>query len=249
MEESRIVTPSVRVTAERQVAAGAIARHRRGRLARTRVVLIEDNRLLREGIAAILEAEGDFEVIALVEDGDALQQLRESGGPPDVVLLDLGLEKENSLELMALLRAEVPEAHIVAMDILPEQADVVQFVEAGGSGFILKSASPGEYVDTIRAVAGGEKILPAVLTASLFTQIVESALESGRGIPDSAIKLTSREKEIVDLIAEGLSNKEIAVRLHIATQTVKSHVHNILEKLALGSRLQIAAFVRRRETE
>ena len=218
-------------------------------MARTRVLLIEDNRLLREGIAATLEAEGDLEVIALAEDGEALQQLKEAGKSPDVVLLDLGLEKANSLQLMALLRSELPEARIIAMDILPEQADIVQFVEAGGSGFILKSASPQEYVDTIRAVARGEKVLPSVLTASLFTQIVESALQSGRGIPDSAIKLTNREREIVDLIAEGLSNKEIAVHLHIATQTVKSHVHNILEKLTLSSRLEIAAFAHRRGSE
>ena len=218
-------------------------------MARTRVLLIEDNRLLREGIAATLEAEGDLDVIALAEDGDALEQMKESGKSPDVVLLDLGLEKANSLQLMALLRSELPEARIIAMDILPEQADIVQFVEAGGSGFILKSASPQEYVDTIRAVARGEKVLPSVLTASLFTQIVESALQSGRGIPDSAIKLTNREREIVDLIAEGLSNKEIAAHLHIATQTVKSHVHNILEKLTLSSRLEIAAFAHRRGSE
>lgn len=218
-------------------------------MARTRVLLIEDNRLLREGIAATLDAEDDFEVIALAENGDALQQMKESGKTPDVVLLDLGLEKENSLELMALLREEFPDARVIAMDILPEQADVVEFVEAGGSGLILKSAAPQEYVDTIAAVARGEKVLPAVLTASLFTQIVESAIESGRGIPDSAIKLTSREKEVVDLIAEGLSNKEIAGCLHIATQTVKSHVHNILEKLTLSSRLQIAAFARKQEPE
>jgi DNA-binding NarL/FixJ family response regulator len=219
-------------------------------MAKTRVLLIEDNRLLREGIAARLNAEEDFEVIAVAEDGDALQQMKESGKSPDVVLLDLGLEKANSLELMTLLRSELPEARIIAMDILPEQADVVEFVEAGGSGFILKSAAPEEYVDTIiTAVARGEKVLPAVLTASLFTQIVASALESGKGIPDSAIKLTNREKQIVDLIAEGLSNKEIATHLHIATQTVKSHVHNILEKLALSSRLEIAAFAHRRGPE
>ena len=218
-------------------------------MATIRVLLIEDNRLLREGIADTLDAHGEFEVIALAEDGEALQQLKEAGKSPDVVLLDLGLEKANSLQLMALLKSELPDVRVVAMDILPEQADVVEFVEAGGSGFILKSASPQEYVDTIAAVARGEKVLPAVLTASLFTQIVESALERGRGIPDSAIKLTSREKQIVDLIAEGLSNKEIAARVHIATQTVKSHVHNILEKLALSSRLQIAAFAHRRGPE
>lgn len=218
-------------------------------MARTRVLLIEDNRLLREGIATALDALRDFEVIAVSEDGDAVDELKKSGQWPDVILLDLGLEKTNSLQLMTLLRSELPEARIIAMDILPEHVDIIQFVEAGGSGFILKSASLQEYVDTIAAVARGEKVLPAVLTASLFTQIVESALQSEKGIPDGSIQLTSREKEIVDLISEGLSNKEIAARLHIATHTVKSHVHNILEKLTLSSRLQIAAFARRRESE
>jgi DNA-binding NarL/FixJ family response regulator len=218
-------------------------------MAKTRVLLIEDNRLLREGIAATLDDHGDFEVIAMAEDGDAIPKLKQSGKSPDVVLLDLGLEKANSLQLMALLRTELPEARVIAMDILPEHVDIVEFVEAGGSGFILKSASFADYVRTIKAVARGEKVLPPVLTASLFTQIVESTLKSGKGIPDSAIQLTNREKEIVDLISEGLSNKEIAARLHIATHTVKSHVHNILEKLTLSSRLQIAAFSHRHEPQ
>lgn len=218
-------------------------------MAVTRVLLIEDNRLLREGIAAMLDAHGDFEVIAMAEDGDSIQQLKQSGKSPDIVLLDLGLEKANSLKLMALLRKDLPDTRIIAMDILPERVDIVQFVEAGGAGFILKSASVQDYVETIKAVAKGQKVLPTVLTTSLFTQIVESALTSGTGIPDSAIKLTNREKEIVALIAEGLSNKEISARLHIATHTVKSHVHNILEKLTLSSRLEIAAFAHRKESE
>ncbi len=218
-------------------------------MAKTRILLIEDNLLLREGIAATLENHGDFEVIARSDDGDAVRDLKESGMSPDIVLLDLGLEKANSLQLMAILRSELPSARVIAMDILPEHVDVVEFVEAGGCGLILKSASPQDYVDTIKAVAAGQKVLPAVLTASLFTQIVESALNSGKGIPEGAIQLTSREKEIVDLISEGLSNKEIAARLHIATHTVKSHVHNILEKLELSTRLQIAAFARRQDAE
>jgi DNA-binding NarL/FixJ family response regulator len=218
-------------------------------MAKTKVLLIEDNRLLREGIAAALDDHGDFEVVAVAEDGDTVRKLKESGKSPDVVLLDLGLEKTNSLQLMGILRAEQPEVRIIAMDMLPDQTDMVEFVEAGGSGFILKSASLEDYVDTIKAVAKGEKVLPTVLTSSLFTQIVESALKSGKDIPDSAIQLTNRERQIVDLISEGLSNKEIAVRLHIATHTVKSHVHNILEKLTLNSRLQIAAFARRQKSE
>ena len=87
----------------------------------------------------------------------------------------------------------------------------------------------------------------STLTASLFTQIVDAAFESNRSDLESAIQLTEREKDVVDLIAEGLSNKEISARLHIATHTVKSHIHNILEKLALSTRLQIAAFARGRD--
>lgn len=218
-------------------------------MAKTRVFLIEDNRLLREGIAAMLKEHGGFEVVARAEDGDVLRKLHEANRTPDVVLLDLGLEKANSLKLMAWLRKEFPEVKVVAMDILPEETDIVEFVKAGGAGFILKSAAVEDYVNTIKAVAEGEKVLPPAMTTSLFTQIVESALKRGKNIPDKSLLLTTREKQIIDLISEGLSNKEIASRLHIATYTVKSHVHNILEKLALGSRLQIAAFARKKPPE
>jgi two-component system, NarL family, nitrate/nitrite response regulator NarL len=218
-------------------------------MAKTRVFLIEDNRLLREGIAVMLQEHGGFDVVARAEDGESLRKLRDASKTPDIVLLDLGLERVNSLKLMAQLREEFPEVKVVAMDILPDEVDIVQFVKAGGSGFILKSAALEDYIDTIRAVAEGHKVLPPAMTTSLFTQIVETALTSGVDMSDKPFQLTAREKEIIALISEGLSNKEIATRLHVATHTVKSHVHNILEKLALGSRLQIAAFARKRPPE
>jgi len=208
-----------------------------------RVLLIEDNRFLREGITDILRDHGGFVVDARTDGVDWTGQL-DGMRPPDVVLLDLGLEKENSLKLMTILRERFPVSRVIAMDILPDQHDIVEFVKAGGAGFILKNASVEDYLKTIQAVAGGATILPAVLTKSLFTQIVESVLKSGNGIPSHATQLTKREREIVDLISDGMSNKEIAQQLHIATFTVKSHVHNVLEKLELNTRLQIAAFVR-----
>lgn len=211
--------------------------------AKIQVLLIEENRLLREGIASMLNAHGDFEVVARPEDKSSVLQVQGLSLSPEVILLDLGLTKVHSLKLMTSIQVEYPEAKIIAMDILPEQVDIVEFVRAGGCGFILKDATLNDYISTIKAVAGGEKVLPSVLTKSLFTQIIENALKNG-GIPDSLIRLTSRERDIVALISEGLSNKEIAQRLHIATYTVKSHVHNILEKLGLTTRLQIAAFVR-----
>jgi len=213
------------------------------------ILLIEDNRLLREGIATMLEKQQDFEVIARSDDGNTLHELKNRNITPDVVLLDLGLQKQNSLRLMDLIKRETPDTKVIAMDILPEETDIVEFVKAGGTGLILKSASIDDFINTIRKVAQGEKVLPPVLTSSLFSQIIDFAAKSVKSQVQESISLTRREREIIDLISEGLSNKEIAQRLHIATYTVKSHVHNILEKLALSTRLQVAAFAHTQRTQ
>jgi DNA-binding NarL/FixJ family response regulator len=211
------------------------------------ILLIEDNILLQEGIAAMLAKQGGFIVATRSEDGDSVRQLKSLKTPPDIVLLDLGLEKTNSLRLMKLLKAEIPAARIIAMDILPEHVDAVEFVRAGGHGFILKNASAQDWIDTINAVAAGETVLPPTMTNSLFTQIIDNAISEGKSNLQNGVQLTQRERQVVHLIADGMSNKEIAAKLHIATYTVKSHVHNILEKLTLSSRLQIAAYVRKGE--
>jgi DNA-binding NarL/FixJ family response regulator len=142
------------------------------------------------------------------------------------------------------LAERFPQARVIAMDIIPDQSEIVEFVQAGGAGFIVKNAPVEDYVSTIKAVAGGATILPETLTESLFTQIVESMLKKGHTIPDHATQLTKREREVVALISEGMSNKEIAQQLHLATFTVKSHVHNVLEKLDLNTRLQVAVYAR-----
>ncbi|RPI01940.1 MAG: DNA-binding response regulator [Calditrichaeota bacterium] len=212
-------------------------------MSKIQVLLIEDNRFLREGIAAMLDDHDDFQVVARSADGDAVHQLKKKDSLPDVVLLDMGLEKADSLELMTLLQHELPTVKIIAMDIIPDHIDIVEFVKAGGSGFILKNAASEDWITTIKAVASGEKVLPPILTHSLFSQIIELALKNGKQIPADSINFTFRERQVVDLIAKGMSNKEIAASLNIATFTVKSHVHNILEKMTLNTRLQIAAFV------
>lgn len=210
---------------------------------RIRILLIEDNRFLREGISEIFRSHGGFVVDAYSDVAEITGQM-EGLRPPNVVLLDLGLETDNSLKAMTELRQRFSASRFIAMGILPEHDDIVEFVKAGGCGFILKNAPVADYVKTVQAVAGGATILPAVLTKSLFTQIVESVLKNKGGVPAHAVQLTKREREIVDLISQGLSNKEIAQQLHIATFTVKSHVHNVLEKLELSTRLEIAAFIR-----
>jgi DNA-binding NarL/FixJ family response regulator len=131
------------------------------------------------------------------------------------------------------------------MDLVPVSEDIAEFVNAGVSAFVLKDATFDEFVATIRAVAEGRKVLPPRMTESLFSQIAKNAAERVNPAVLDAVRMTPREREVVDLIGEGLSNKEIAARLNIATHTVKSHVRNVMEKLALHTRLQIAAYSHR----
>ncbi len=205
------------------------------------LVLIDDNRLLREGLAAMIHTQPGFKVLVASADVDeALAKAREA--KPDVILLDFGLEDHDSLSLTATVHAEVPGARVIVMGLLAVQEDVANYVRAGASGFIMKDASFEDFFATIRAVAGGSEVLPQALTNSLFTQIVRNVPTGSRTRVLEAVRLTNRERQVIELLGEGLSNKEIATRLHIAVHTVKSHVHNVLEKLALRSRLEVAAF-------
>ena len=128
------------------------------------------------------------------------------------------------------------------MDIEPIQPALVDYVMAGVDGFVLKDATFPEFLHTIRQVARGSRVMPALLTSSLLYQIADHVTRTGKGNPFKSVKMTSREREVVELIAEGLSNKQIAAHLNLAVDTVKSHVHNILEKLSLHTRLEIASY-------
>ena len=208
------------------------------------LVLIDDNRLLREGLAALIHSQPGFRVLTASADVDeALKKAREA--KPDVVLLDFGLADHDSLSLTATVHAEVPAARVIVMGLLPLQEDVANYVRAGASGFIMKDASFEDFFATIRAVAAGAEVLPQALTNSLFTQIARNAVGRSKARVLESVRLTNRERQVIELLGEGLANKEIATRLHIAVHTVKSHVHNVLEKLALRSRLEVAAFSHR----
>jgi two-component system, NarL family, nitrate/nitrite response regulator NarL len=213
--------------------AGSVAK-------RILVLVIEDNRLVREGLAALLNEQPDFTVVAAAEGGNAgLLQVRET--KPHVVLVDATLGSHDSHRLVESVRKEVPQSKVIVMDLLPAKEDVIAFIKAGANGFIVKDATIDDFVRTIRSVAEGADVVPPALTATLLSHIVDQAVTRSTAAVLEAVQMTKREREITSHIAEGLSNKEIAQQLNIATYTVKSHVHNILEKLALHSRLQIAA--------
>ncbi len=206
-----------------------------------RLLLIEDNRLLRDGIFSILKPHKDIVIIAA--SGDAkntlikIKQLK-----PNVVLLDLGLRSQNSLHVVEVVRKNFPLAKIIIMDLVPVQADILQYVKAGANGFILKDASLNDFLITIRTVSDGATVLPPTLVDSLFSQIVDHAVREGKSKLKEAVKMTKREREVIMLLSDGMSNKEIGQKILVSTYTVKSHIHNIMEKLALHTRLEIANY-------
>lgn len=206
-----------------------------------RLLLIEDNRLLRDGIMSILKPHKDIIVIAASGDKAntllKIQQLK-----PNIVLLDLGLRSQNSLRVVEIVKKDFPKAKIIVMDLAPVQADILQYVKAGANGFILKDASLNDFLITIRAVAEGSTVLPPLLVNSLFSQIVEHAIREGDITLKEAVQMTKREREVISLLSEGMSNREIGQNIKISTYTVKSHIHNIMEKLALHTRLELANY-------
>jgi DNA-binding NarL/FixJ family response regulator len=208
------------------------------------ILLIEDNRLFRMGLSSLLRKQNGLRLLTSSEKPEHVLQTGRVQHP-DVILLDLGLGGRDSLQVVRDMRATFPETALIMMGLIPLKSEILGLVKEGVSGFVLKDASISDFVGSIRAVAAGQKVFPPALTESLLSQIVEDATRKGTVDP-ADVKLTMREREIVDLIADGLSNKEIGNRLSIATDTVKSHVHNILEKLALRSRVEVAARARGR---
>jgi DNA-binding NarL/FixJ family response regulator len=209
------------------------------------VGLIEDSRLTRDAIAAMLEQLHDMRVVA----AETADPAKLAAAHPQVLLLDVELRDHDSVGLATELKRTMPDAKIIVIDLNPMHEDITEFVSAGVSGFVLKDADGEELIDTIRSVVAGKTVLPARLTGPLFSQIAKKRTDAGtetmriRVLEDE--RITTRELQVIECIGEGLSNKEIARRLNIATHTVKSHVRNVMEKLALHTRLQIAAHFRR----
>ncbi|HSW53523.1 MAG TPA: response regulator transcription factor [Ignavibacteriaceae bacterium] len=207
-----------------------------------RLLIVEDNRILRESIASMFKKRTDMHVVGNICSGENIVQ---SIGDlkPDILLIDLILVNQNSLELVKLIREQLKQIQIIMMGLIPTQSTVSEYIETGVVGFILKDADTARFVKTILKVNRGLKVLPPPLTGSLFSQLVKNAISgSNSSIVDKSARMTKRELEVMDLIAEGLTNKEIAQELILSKYTVKSHVHNILAKLSLSTRVQIAKY-------
>ena len=207
---------------------------------RIQILLIEDNKILQDGISALLKKQSDMNVVSIIfNEKDILELISKLN--TDIVLLDRGLPNQNNLNIIKSIKKDCPRPKIIVMDINQSQTDIFEYVEAGVSGFMLEDISSKEFLKTIRSVYQGDNILPPYLTDALFSQIIKHEVdESDLSSFNKIVQLTKREKQVMKLISDGDSNKEIAQKLQISTSTAKSHVHNILEKLSLSTRVQIA---------
>lgn len=204
------------------------------------LAIIDDNRLVRDALAARLRRPPIGHVVAVsFADSASLAKAR-----PDVILLDAGLRDQDSLAVAAVLTKEVPDARIVVMDLLPVHEEIAEFVKVGVSGFIPKDATVGEFVRAIRAVADGEQVLPALSAESLFAQIASETHSSvGEEAPQD-VHFTPCEREVMALIGDEFSDRDVARRLDISVHAVRSHLRNVIDKLALYMHLQIVAHSR-----
>ena len=167
-----------------------------------KILLIEDNKLLRDGIASLLKKQSDMHVVAVIPNGEKIITFVKKLNP-NIVLLDLSLKNHSSLNVVKLIKKKFQITKIIVMYLLPIQTDVLEFVQAGVSGFILKDAGIKEFFKTIRLVFQGTQVLPPNLTGSLFSQIVEHAVNEFKPAKFAdAIRLTKRERQVIELISD-----------------------------------------------
>lgn len=193
---------------------------------RIRILIAEDHLIARMGVAAIVNAQSDMIVVAEATNGQqALMLYRDHR--PDVVLMDMRMPLMNGFDAAAAIRAEFPSAHIVALSTFGGDEDIRRALLAGAQSYLTKDVLHDELIEAIRAVHTGRRYLPASVAAALAAQLPR---------PD----LSARELEVLNLIVQGLSNKQIAYSLNIAEHTVKNHVKSILSKLGVEDRTHAA---------
>jgi DNA-binding NarL/FixJ family response regulator len=209
-----------------------------------RVLLADDHSLFREGLANILSAQPDFEVVGEANDGlEALVKTREL--VPDLVVMDITMPACDGVEATQQIKQELPEVTVVMLTVRDEDEKLFEAIKSGAQGYLLKSIRSRDLISMLRAAARGEAAITPVLGGRMLEEFRRLAQNAPKFPEEEITALTHREQDVLSLVAEGASDKEIADALNISIHTVKSHMRNILAKLHLGQRHEAALYALR----
>lgn len=203
-----------------------------------RILLVDDHEIVRRGVRELLEAEDDFEVVGEAEDAERAVA-RASALRPDVAVLDVRLPDGDGVEVCREIRSRHPETQCIMLTSFSDDEAVYASILAGASGYVLKQVRGNDLVDGIRRVAAGESLLDPSVTAGVLERLRHQQED------DELAVLTDQERRILDLIAEGMTNRQIGEQLYLAEKTVKNYVSNVLSKLGMSRRTEAAAYAAR----
>ncbi len=211
-------------------------------MAPIRILLADDHTIVRKGIRSLLDREPSFEVVGEAENGrEAVDKTLELN--PDVVLLDHTMPLLNGLEALRQIKRLRPETRVIVLTMHTNEEYIFQFLQAGAEGYLVKQTAPTDLVEAIRAVHAGQSFLSPAISRTVIDEYVRRAAPTR---VDSLDKLTDREREVLQLLAEGYTASEIAAMLHISVKTVGVHRMNLMQKLELNNNADLIKFALRK---
>jgi DNA-binding NarL/FixJ family response regulator len=208
---------------------------------RIRLMIADDHELFRRGLRMVLEDEDDIEVIDEAGDGEAAVELAREHAP-DVVVMDVRMPGLTGIEATRRIKEEEPGTKILVLTISDEEDDLYEAIKAGANGYLLKEISIDEIAHAVRSVHGGQSLISPSMASKLLDEFASMIKKEEQKEEVPAPRLTPREMEVLEHVAQGMNNREIAKALFISENTVKNHVRNILEKLHLHSRMEAVVY-------
>jgi two-component system NarL family response regulator len=204
-----------------------------------KILLVDDHPLIRRGLGSVIQETPGMRVVGEAMDGmQGIKRARDLS--PDLVLMDIFMPTMNGVEATAIILKNHPWMKVMMLTISDSEEDLYNAIKAGASGYLLKNVRPDDLVDAIRQVVQGG----AIITPNLAPRMLNDLLEERSGV-DSPTTLTHREREVLELVSAGLSNREIAAKLFVSENTVKTHLRNIMDKYHFKNRAEAAAYIAR----
>ncbi len=204
-----------------------------------RVAVVDDEELFRRGLVMLLSAEPDMDVVAEGAGGQAAADIA-TGAVPDVMLLDVRMPRLSGIDACVRIKDQAPGVKVIMLTASDEESDLYDSIKSGAVGYLLKDSSMDEVSEAVRLVARGQSLISPMMAAKLLVEF--KAMSGAAATPARLPRLTVRELEVLNLVAHGLNNREIAEQLFISENTVKNHVRNMLEKLQLHSRIEAVMY-------